>query len=733
MTKQEKINFAIICCALAGIVSAGALTVKTRNDLLPIADSLQTVLHDVRKLQVLDRRGVPLNVTYQNRWNVYDYVPLYEIPGFIKKSFIISEDKRFYHHEGPDWTARIHAAWENLVAFKVVRGASTITEQVARMLHPRPRTFWSRWLEGWEAGRLERRYNKEEIFEFYLNQVPYAGNRRGVAQAARYYFDRDLETLTRKEMLALVVLVRAPSAMNLYRGPEKLDPVIGRLAKTLADLKILGEDEPAKILREKIQLEKPSLFIHAPHFARKVLDRGQSGIYKNRNSIRTTLDGELQKKTQALLDRRLEDLAWRNVHNGAALVVDHTTGEILAWAVGNVLDEKTPGGFIDAVTAPRQPGSTLKPFLYALALESGWTAAKKIEDAPFAAPVGSGLHQFKNYSHLYYGPVTVREALGNSLNIPALKAARFVGSESFLNCLRRLGFDSLARHPDYYGDGLALGNGEVTLLELTQAYTVLARLGSFRKLRPLMDDPSENYSRSVFSPATSSLVADILSDPEARRLEFGGGGVLNFPVQTAVKTGTSNDYRDAWAVGFNHRYTVGIWMGNLDGTPTSGLTGSTGPGMALRGIFAELNKNATTRPLNLSANLIREDVCVESESNPAKKSCRNNTEWFVKQSESEEEHAGSVTKPIRLIQPTEGLHLAMDPRIPDDLEAFEFRIEGLRDEDRVEWAVDKVVMEKNGGGKYLWSLEKGEHTVRATVTREEKPFYEIGERQFLVK
>jgi penicillin-binding protein 1C len=218
---------------------------------------------------------------------------------------------------------------------------------------------------------------------------------------------------------------------------------------------------------------------------------------------------------------------------------------------------------MDAVLIPRQPGSALKPFLYALALERGWTAATLIEDSPLSAPVGAGLHPYHNYSRKYYGPVRLRAALGNSLNTPALRTLRHIGTDRFLARLRRLGFESLRQHPDYYGDGLALGNGEVTLYELVRAYTVLANRGRRLPLRVTMAPGADDRSApsQVFPDDTTSLIGDILSDPGARSLEFGHGGMLRMPVQTAVKTGTSNDYRDAWALGYNSRFTGGIWMG----------------------------------------------------------------------------------------------------------------------------------------------------------------------------
>ncbi|MGV7220392.1 MAG: transglycosylase domain-containing protein [Nitrospinales bacterium] len=728
---MKKLTLGFLILGLLLITIFSLIVIKTRIDLNPNVGSLNSFNENIRKLQILDRYGVSLNITFQNRWNVHDEISLHEIPEFLKISFILSEDKRFFDHDGVDWKARLHATWSNFKALRIVRGASTITEQSVRMLNPRPRTFWSRWLEGWEANLMENDFSKEEIFEFYLNQVPYAANRRGVAQAARYYFNRDLDTLTRKEMLALVVLVRAPSALNLHNDPTSLEGSIERLTQILVSNKLIRQFDVDQILQEKFYLEKPSISIQASHFARHVLTNQPHHLSTNRSKVRTTLDGGIQLRVQSLLDQRLKHLRTKNnVQNGSVLVVDHINGEIIAWAVGNSEEIKIPGRSFDAITTPRQPGSTLKPFLYALALDSGWSSETIIKDKPLTSQIGFGMHRYKNYSRLFYGPVTVKEALGNSLNIPALRTAQFVGGERYLSSLRRLGFLGLNQRADFYGDGLALGNGEVTLLELVQAYTALARHGEFIKLSMLMDDTSDRKTDRIFTSATSSEIAGILSDPSARQLEFGGSGALNFPVQTSVKTGTSSDYRDAWAVGFNYRYTVGSWMGNLDRQPTKGLTGASGPALLLRGIFAELNKNKETQPLISDSQYSPNENCL---SDGTIQESTNACTGKMERPKTHNSQSDFKITTAHIVQPTDGLHLAMDPRIPDDQEAFQFRVDGLNKGEIVNWIVDDNEVGTSSEGKHLWLLKKGKHQVRAAIYQNQRPVYETREIAFLVK
>ena len=680
------------------------------------------------KRQVVDTRGAPLSYTFSHGWNYTDQRPLHAIPEPLQRAFVEAEDHRFYEHGGVDWIARCHAMWQNLRAFRVVRGASTISEQVVRMLHPRPRTLWSRFIEGFEAGTLERRFSKGEILEFYLNQVPFGARRRGVVQAARYFWDRDIETLSDRERLALAVMARAPDRLDLYKNPHGIERGVMALATNLAQRGILDEDARGALSLERLHQTRADLTVRADHFIRYVQAHSSGG---DTAPIRTTISADLQQRVQEILDTRVRALASKQVTDGAALVVDNRTTEVIAW-VNAGAGEEGVGSHIDAIVTPRQPGSTLKPFLYAAALAKGWTPATMITDAPLAEPVGAGLHTYRNYSRMHYGDISLREALGNSLNIPAIKAVHFVGKFDFLQFLRSAGFVSLDKGAEFYGEGLALGNGEVTLFELVQAYATLARRGLWKPLTVTLDEQrgERESPRRIMAPEVSSLIGDILSDPQARRREFGSDGLLRFPVQTAVKTGTSTDYRDAWVIGYTEEYTVGVWMGNLNRLSMHDITGAKGPALVLRSVFAELQRLTESTSLYLSPSLLHRSVCPLS-GKLAGPSCPHVEELFIastapsapcdgrhglqRSHDSDADHHRSPS--VTITMPTPGLHIARDPRIPDHAEAFPFEVVTTRKVSDVTWFVDgeEFARSEGGGTKALWPLVEGRHTVRAVV------------------
>lgn len=696
-----------IVLTAAGVVLAAAAVVYTFAGELP--ESFDRLTARADKVQFLDRSGVPLNTSYLNYWNVHDTLRLYEMPPLLIQMFLAAEDRNFYSHAGVDWTARAAALFQNIKAGKIVRGASSLSEQVVRMIIPRPRTVFSKIIEGIDAVRLERRFSKNDILEFYLNQVPYAANRRGVKQAALFYFSKTPDRLSVRETAALVVLVRAPSSFDLYADPDKINGLIDRQLRAFQRQGIISETELQAALNEKIRLSAPELSVSAPHF----LEYVRSLDLPAGRAVETTLDAFLQKKVAALTRRRLKDLQYRHVSNAAVVVIERATGNILAWVVESS-DKDTAA--VNAVLTPRQPASAQKPLLYALALTKGMTAATEIKDAPFSRAVGSGVHHFKNYSRTYYGDVTLRQALGNSLNIPALKTIEFVGIKTYFDFLRQIGFSHFEKNADFYREGLALGNAEVTLPELSRAYLMLANGGILKPLRAFKGQECETEKR-VLPETAATLIGNILSDPLARQLEFGADSILNFPVQTAVKTGTSTDYRDAWAMGYNADFVAGVWLGNLTYEPMLDVTGASGPALLLRSVFTELNKIKNSGPLYLSARL-------------EKKTDGEKTEYFdpdiVETSFFEPE------TPV-ILSPADGVMLAVDPRVPEQYQQYPFSVSFLPEGARIVWVVDENPSAPLKNDTFFWRPEKGSHTVRAEITLKNGEKILLSERRLTVR
>lgn len=724
------------------LVGIGA---KTAYDLQPVCELFSGVLKTQETARFLDRHGMPLTITYQARWNDHDRLSLHQFPAFLIKALIFSEDRHFYDHRGIDWNAKGSALWQNIRARRIVRGASTLTEQVSHLLTQRPRSFWAKWLGMIESHQLDRGWSKNDLLEFYLNQVPFAANRRGILQAARYYFNRDLSTLTSKEMLALVVLIKAPSAYDLKKSNSQMEKRLAIFLEKMEKAGYINTQEKESIQQTPLVLETPSSPIQAVHFVQYL--RQSHPSYLHHSSGRrfvTTLDGGLQTKIQKLLDERLRRLSHRQVNNGAVLVLDHRTGEILAWVVGNSLSQGenvAKGSQINAVVMPRQPGSVLKPFVYALALEKGWTAATLIKDEPLVGPVGQGLHRFRNYSKIHYGPVTLREALANSLNVPAVKTIQYVGVETCLKAFRDLGLTTLRADASFYEEGLALGNGEITLFDLLKIYMVFANPRDVKAIRGVKERdwvrgnqtiPSKK-GLSLFRPGTISIINDILSDPWARHWEFGVASILNLPVQTAVKTGTSTDYRDAWIVGYNHHYLVGIWMGNVDNMPMKEVTGATGPALLLRSIFCELNRHDVSESLPMSSDVVQKTICLKRTSCEA---CQWQSEWFHDQVKLENDQVQQImplSSQVRYKKPTPGLLMAIDPRVPREKQKFEFELDSLGQGNRVHWILNEKKVGETTTHRFGWILEEGEHNLEAIIYRDEKIVHKLPCVRFRVK
>jgi penicillin-binding protein 1C len=585
---------ALAFAALGVLLPCLALVISAVFEPLPVGLGEQS---STRSLEILDRNGRLLRVVRTREGELAAPVRLKDVSSFVVPALLAAEDARFYSHPGVDPLAIGRALGQAVLARKVVSGASTLTQQLARTVVARPRTVAGKWREMAIALRIEHELDKELILEEYLSRVEFGPNVRGIEAASSYYFDKPARELSLAEAAALVSLPRGPSLYDPRRGSDRLLRRRDRVIERLRGLKLVPPAAIDRALATPLVLSRAQATGGVEHFASALVQGKLAGDTSGRSKIRTTLDADLQREVETLARRAVAELTAERATALSVLVVDNATGEVLSY-LGSPEFLSPLGGQNDGTRALRQPGSTLKPFVYAAAIaELGMTGATLLPDLElYRAEAGGGVYAPKNYDRRFHGPVRLREALASSLNVPAVWTAEKVGVDRVLGLLRRLGFESLREDAEHYGPALALGDGEVRLSELVNAYATLARGGEFRPLVYQLGDGAAGEPRRVLDEKTAALVTSMLSDRTARAASFGLGGVLELPFETAVKTGTSKGLRDNWTLGFTRELTVGVWVGNFDGTPLVRSSGVTGAGPLFREVMLAAMRHAAGSP-----------------------------------------------------------------------------------------------------------------------------------------
>jgi len=553
----------------------------------------------------LDRSGEPLGTILASDANDAVGVDLSHVSPFFVRAILAAEDARFYQHGAIDLRGLARAATELFVYGRFQSGGSTVTMQLARLLHPTPSSVRGKIVQIFEAERIAMRSEKPAILDAYVNRVPMGGNLYGIESAARTYFGTPAQDLDLAQASLLAAVPNDPTALapdqHLHEAQARRRYVLGRmiaLREIDASQAQLAMAETLHVARHDSGIEDAA---HALFFLYPEV--------RGAGRVRTTLDRALQRFVQAQVQSVLGALANRHVTDAAALVVDNRSGDVLAYVGSPDYWSDELLGRNDGVQALRQPGSSLKPFTYELALERGAiTSTSILPDVPsnFALPDGK-LYTPADYSRSFSGPVRVRYALANSLNVPAVRVLSRLGTSALLDRLHDLGFTSLQKPASFYGLGLTLGGGEVSLWDNVRAYVTMARDGDAIPLRLLANAPSA--SRQIGDPATWSLVTDMLADPHARIHDFGAHSVLDMPFDAAVKTGTSSDFRDTWTLGYSRDYTVGVWVGNFDGTAMRDVSGVTGAGPLWNRIMLHLHESHEPRPFDAPLGYVRTPIC----------------------------------------------------------------------------------------------------------------------------
>lgn len=688
-------------------------------------------------MEFTDRNGLPLGTILTHDQEHTAIIPLTQIsPQFIN-AILAAEDSSFYQHGALDIKAIFRAIKEAIHAKKIVSGASTITMQLARMLDNSPRNISGKLQEIWLSWRLTAGMNKNEILSAYVNRLPMGGNIYGVEAAARTYFSISASDLNSAQASLLAAIPNNPTYFNPYEHWERLKKRQKYVLNRMVQEGYISHLEAERIYTEKVVFQsRQKGIIAAPHFllwlAQNTQPRKRGGGLES-YPIQTTINRPLQQFVEAQVQQVISTLAANNVHDAAVVVIDNYSGEVLAYVGSPDYFNEVKLGRNDGVQALRQPGSTLKPFVYELALEKGAIKPNSIlADVPshYAIP-GAKLYSPTDYTNSFLGPVRVRVALANSLNVPAVKVLEKVGVQTFLNRLHELGFVHLNQSVEYYGLGLTLGSGEVSLWELARAYLTMARLGESTPLVTILTEPQIPTPHSPSKKPTWQLIIDILSDRYARATAFGVDSVLNLPFPTAVKTGTSSNYRDTWTVGFSTDYTVATWVGNFNGEPMRQVSGVTGAAPLWNRIMLHLHEHQSPADFPHPEAMVQLPICAISGLKPTPDCHSVVQEYFSPEDKIAYEHQQNFHLPpeydewlakqpqfnsfaanqLRIVSPRDGDLFLVNPGA-EGQQKLEFKLAGAFNQP-IEWLLNGQKLSPQSANALFWHLRPGSWTLEA--------------------
>ncbi len=628
---------------------------------LPNVEDLKSRASQFETTRILDRNGNSLYEIIDPNAGRRTFITLDKISPVLVAATIATEDQGFYTHPGFDVGAILRALWENYRTDGQGGGASTITQQLARALLLTPeeraqRTYSRKAREIILSAEITRRYTKDEILELYLNEIYYGNLAYGIEAASETYFGKSANQLTLSEASFLAGLPQSPAVYDVYTNRDTtlnrqqqvlvlmygLSQQRGCITVSNSTVPICVDQTAAVGASDEMKIHNfisPNINARYPHwvnFVRAELEKKYDAqtIYRSGFVVYTTLDPALQDEAQRLVTDQVALLADKNAHNGALVAIKPSTGEILAMVGSPDFNNDAISGQINMADSPtRQPGSSIKPLTYIAAFEKGWTPATLIWDVPTEFPDGANPPYVpNNYDNKFHGPVTVRTALSNSFNIPAVKTLEFVGvyddpntpeKEGLIGMAERLGITSLTN--GQYGLALTLGGGDVSLLEMTGAYAVFANGG--KKIPPVailkivdfegkvIDEYQPPQAEQVLKPEHVFLLSSILSDNDARSWMFGPNSLLNLPFQAAAKTGTTNDFRDNWTMGYTPDLVTGVWVGNADYTPmvnTTGLSGAAPIWSAFMQYAVPIVSNNNPTPFMIPSGVTEKIVCAVS-------------------------------------------------------------------------------------------------------------------------
>jgi penicillin-binding protein 1C len=559
-------------------------------------------------LVVLDHDGRLLNayVAADGKWRLRTDPA--EIPERLKQILLRREDRWFYYHPGVNPFALFRAAWQNLRGGRRISGGSTITMQIARMLEPKPRTIAAKMFEAFRAVQLELRYSKAQLLEIYLSMVPLGGNIEGLKSASFLYYQTPPERLNIAQLFDLILIPRDPNGLQPDKHPDRLLAERGRQARRWIARGFFTHADSAVLWSTPAGVTRSSFPRYAPHFCLRIREAAPKG-----GDVRSTLRLPVQQTVERLLAAHLRVWNARGVRNSAVLVVDNRTRDVVAYAGSGNFDDSLSNGQFDAVQALRSPGSTLKPFLYAMLMDAGsLTPKSRLLDVPYDAEGFTA----ENYDGTYSGPVFADDALRRSLNVPMVRLLRGVGAPAFTQFVVGVGINSLEAQKARLGLSMILGGCGVTLEELVTAYSAFPNAGRYRSLRYIeADAPGRGGGQAAFSPSAAFMVTQILEGLNRPDLPSGFESSLTLPA-VAFKTGTSYGRRDAWAIGYTASHTVGVWLGNADNSGNPDLVGGKAAAPLLFDILTSVTRQGEKVILPLPSDVSMREVCTESGKDP---------------------------------------------------------------------------------------------------------------------
>ncbi|WP_231729114.1 MULTISPECIES: penicillin-binding protein 1C [unclassified Sphingopyxis] len=643
--------------ALATLILATAAHLLTRPPAMP---EYETVRADWKPSEawLYDRDGRLLDserVDFERRRLAW--VPLKDISPDVRDMVVAAEDHRFWSHGGVDWLAMASAIRTRWTGGRS-RGASTLPMQLAAFLAPelaRPgQRGWLAKIRQMRAAQdLASNWTHEQMLEAYFNLLPLRGEAQGIGAGAQSLFGKTPAEMNRTDAALFAGLLPNPAARA-----EALGKRACRIAKA-ADCGAIDAAAATLASGERATRFDPGL---APHLAARLLD-------KPGKRVTTTIDRRIQTAAIVALRRQLAGLGSDRVRDGAVVVLDNATGDVLAYVGGVGL--KSTAAAVDGANAPRQAGSTLKPHLYAQVIEHGWlTAASILDDSPVQLDTASGLYVPKNYDHSFKGPVSVRHALASSLNVPAVRALVIDDVQEFRDRLWALGYHSLVEDGEYYGFSLALGSAEVSLVEQANAFRTLANQGRWSPVR-FREGEKPQESRRIVSAPAAFIVGDILADASARADAFGADSALRLPFWAAAKTGTSKGMRDNWCIGFTDRYTVAVWVGNLEGDSMRAVSGTSGAAPVWRDVMLALHASSPGKAPAMPAGVEVRQISLPGTREPPRR------EYFLTgTAQSELAAAPQAARRPRITSPVSGSVYALDPDIPLDRQRLAVIVSG---------------------------------------------------------